>query len=152
VATYTITPDGGAEGNGCAVASRVRTFTYEFTENDFAFVQKKALKGLLEEVAIKEVQIGNDAYGQDYITYQDTWNSLWNEDELVAETDAIDLAVAYWNSYIAQLENLDLCAQRLPDANTIEIILEKIESLEARIPYMPIGGSYQRVLELGRLW
>ena len=28
--------------------------------------------------------------------YQDTLNSLWNENELVIEQDARDFAIAYW--------------------------------------------------------
>jgi len=108
MATYIITPVSGVKVNGCAEVTHIKTFYTAFGENDFAFVRKKALRGILEEVVIKELLIDRL---NSIVTYKDTWNGLWNEDELIPEADAIDLAITYYEWVIeTELRDLELCS------------------------------------------
>lgn len=153
MATYTIVPEGGAEAGGCAEAWLVLTFEYEFAENDTAFSREKAVNGILEEVVIEEVQIGQDRYGRDYITYKDTWHGIWNENELVAEQDAIDIAILYYVAQIAEWGRVEFCVES--DDIMFSDILEDLEDAIARLESItdistPVGGSYERTIRLGR--
>jgi len=154
MATYIIVPDGGADVDGCAEAYHVKTFDYEFGENDYAFVKRKAEGGYLEEVVIEEVQVGQDQYGHDFITYKDTWHSIWNENELVAEQDAIDVAIDYWETQIVRLEAVPLCEGDNEDL-LFSDVLERIEAMIERLQNItdikiPLGGYYQRTVSVGR--
>ena len=44
-----------------------------------------------------------------HVMYVDTWNGLWNEDELVSHQEAIDLATTYWNRQLALAERIKAC-------------------------------------------
>ena len=94
--TYEYIGSGSVKIKGCADTSRHVFITYQWSENSILFVKKKSMKGILEKIAIKRV-ILNVKNGSSVIPiYQDTLNSLWNENELVIEQDARDFAIAYW--------------------------------------------------------
>jgi hypothetical protein len=94
--TYEYIGSGSVKTKGCADTSRHVFITYNWSENSILFVKKKAMKGILEKIAIKRV-ILNVKNGFSVIPiYQDTLNSLWNENDLLIEQDARDFAIAYW--------------------------------------------------------
>jgi hypothetical protein len=94
--TYEYIGSGSIKTKGCADTSRHVFITYKWSENSILFVKKKSMNGILEKIAIKRV-ILNVKNGFSVIPiYQDTLNSLWNENELVIEQDARDFAIAYW--------------------------------------------------------
>lgn len=53
--------------------------------NDVLYIKLRAQQGVLERVCIKRI-VTNTNY-----LYIDTLNTLWNEDELISEEDALDL-------------------------------------------------------------
>ncbi len=67
-----------------------------FKPRDVAWIRKKAMIGLLRNVAIKSVKLIPESKYPDNILYKDTYNSLWNENDLIDETTAIAMATAYW--------------------------------------------------------
>ena len=154
MATYIIVPDGGVAVGGCVEAWHVLTFTYEFAENDAAFYKRKAENGILKEVVIKEVQIGQDQYNKDFIVYKDTWNAIWNENELIPEQEAINTAISYYETQITQLQLVEFCVRDNDDilfSDILQEMLNAIERLESITDIrIPVGGSYERIVRLGR--
>lgn len=71
-----------------------------FTVNSVVYLQYKAVKGILEKVAIKEVMSysGLKTGGQIVSIYKDTLNSLYNEEELCTYQEALDFVEAYQDS------------------------------------------------------
>lgn len=88
------TGSGVTKTSGCAMTSSLVYTPYKWSVNSILYIKHKANKGILERVAIKRV-ILNSAYNQIVPIYQDTLNSLWNEDDLLIEGQARDLAIAY---------------------------------------------------------
>jgi len=99
------TGSGGVTTGGCALTSRYVYITYKWGENSVLYVKHKAVKGILERVAIKRVILnsGPKTGNQVIPIYQDTLNSLWNEDDLLIEEHARDLALMYWEIREAQI-------------------------------------------------
>lgn len=98
--TYSYTATGGATFNGCAATEKITYINYRWGENSVLYVLAKAQKGILEQVAIKRVILnsGRKTFNQVIPIYQDTLNSLWNENDLILEADARTLAAAYWEA------------------------------------------------------
>ena len=96
---------GEVKTGGCALTSRVVYISYKWGENSILYVRHKAVKGILERVAIKRVILNSGPKTGNQIVpiYQDTLNSLWNEDDLLIEAHARDLALAYWELREAQI-------------------------------------------------
>ena len=100
------------EGSGrlCAsswVCYQVQKFYQtKFKERDVVYVRKKACRGILEAVAIKQVDFVNNLStgGQFVPLYIDTYNSYWNEDMIVNQQDAIYLAKEYYILQIASVQ------------------------------------------------
>jgi hypothetical protein len=96
----------------CFQASSAAYITYKWIPGDIVFFKPKAKKGILEKIVIKKVRIISkySLGGQKVFLYEDTYNSLYNEDELITEADAILLAEAYYQLMIAQaLEAKKFC-------------------------------------------
>ena len=57
-------------------------------------------KGIIERIAIKRVLLnsGPKTFNKIIPIYQDTLNSLYNENELILEADARALALQYWTN------------------------------------------------------
>lgn len=83
---------------GCAITKKITYINYKYGENSIVYLKYKAEKGIIERIAIKRVLLnsGPKTYNQIIPIYQDTLNSLYNEDELILEADAKALALAYW--------------------------------------------------------
>lgn len=57
-------------------------------------LDKATQEGLLEPVCIKTVRTICDSGAPALYLYQDTWNALWNESDLITKAEAIPLAQA----------------------------------------------------------
>ena len=80
---------------GCAKV-RVSFYAfYKFAEGSTVFFCPKARQGRLERITIKIVKL--IPQGATFkALYQDTYNALYNEDELCSEATAIELAAEYF--------------------------------------------------------
>jgi hypothetical protein len=103
--TLYYTGSGGATTGGCALTFRYVYIEYKWGENSVLYIKHKAVKGILERIAIKRVMLNSGPKTGNQIVpiYQDTLNSLWNEDDLIIESEARDLALAYWEAREAQI-------------------------------------------------
>lgn len=95
-------PAGGIKISGCAVKRGMKIFETIFSVGSRAWIKKKAKYGEIESIWIKKIYrtvSENYIYQkvQPAITYVDTFNRVWEEDELLWEEDAIDLAKLHWN-------------------------------------------------------
>ena len=75
---------------GCGLYRKKLNVYYKWAEGSILFSKQKAMKGRLEEIYIKTVLL-NRSYNQIIPIYKDSYNSLWNEEDLVEESDAISL-------------------------------------------------------------
>jgi hypothetical protein len=96
--SYSYVGGGVMSAFGCAEASRSIYIAYKWGEGSILFERAKAERGIYALVAIKRVIINNGVktYGQPVALYQDTLNTLWNEDELVTQDEAMSLANEYY--------------------------------------------------------
>jgi hypothetical protein len=103
--TLYYTAAGGAKTGGCALTSRYVYIPYKWGENSVLYIKHKAVKGILERIAVKRVILNSGPKTGNQIVpiYQDTLNSLWNESDLITESEARDLALAYWEAREAQI-------------------------------------------------
>jgi hypothetical protein len=86
---------------GCAVKRIDKNFLILYALGSKVYIKKKAKMGILEAVVLKKVnrtEPENYAYDgiQPVITYVDTFNRVWIEEELIQEAYAVDLAKIYW--------------------------------------------------------
>jgi len=82
---------GGTLGvGGCGAITRFVYISYRYPEGSTLYAVPKALKGVLEKVVIKRVNII-----QMVPLYVDTLNAFWNEDELTDEATAVAMATDY---------------------------------------------------------
>lgn len=88
---------GGAITSGCATTSYLVYNKYKWIVNSILYIKHKAAKGVLERIAIKRVILnrGPKTGGQLVPIYQDTLNSLWNEEDLILESEANELVQTY---------------------------------------------------------
>ena len=95
---YTAT--GGISLFGCARVKKSFYYTYKYGENSIVFLRYKAIRGVLEKIAIKKVilQSGYQTGGLIVPLYQDTLNGYFNEEELCTHQEAVDLAKAYYEN------------------------------------------------------
>ena len=79
---------------GCARVEKDIFVYYKWGERSVVYLKYKAVKGLLERVAIKKVHL-NYKLGRFTPVYQDNMNSLYNEEELISEYEARELVQDY---------------------------------------------------------
>lgn len=78
-----------------------------FSVGDQAWLAFKAQKGILESIVIKKIRIFPVLYrglGPSTVIYIDTFNALYNEDDLLSYQDAFTLATNYLNNLILEAE------------------------------------------------
>lgn len=92
--TYKYYGSGIIQTFGCARIEKDIYVLYKWGERSVVFLKPKALKGVLEKVAVKKVYL-NFKLGRYTPIYQDTLNSLYNEEELISEVEARSLAQEY---------------------------------------------------------
>jgi|GEM_PF-3364150 len=91
---------GGINLFGCARVKFSAYYIYKYGENSIVFLRYKAVRGVLEKVAIKKVilQSGFKTGGLIVPLYQDTLNAYYNEEELCTHQEGVDLAKAYYEN------------------------------------------------------
>jgi len=85
--SYTYIPNGQIDIKGCSENKRSIFVFYKWGERSVVYVKPKAIRGILERIAVKRV-IMNFKLGKYPPIYVDNLNSLYNEDELISETEA----------------------------------------------------------------
>ena len=91
---FTYAGSGTINLYGCGLYRKKINVYYKWAERSILFSKEKARKGRLEEVYIKTVLL-NRSYNQITPIYKDSYNSLWNEEDLVDANEAILLIQEY---------------------------------------------------------
>lgn len=105
------TGSGNGVGYCCGVSSVLSLVSYKYAEGSILFDCKKASKGCLYYVAIKSVRLisNSKTHGKIVPLYIDTFNELWNEDDLCTESEAREAAIEYLlaqrEAVLAQLQS-----------------------------------------------
>lgn len=102
---YHYLSSGTIKTGGCAKTGKKLYLTHKFSENSIVYLKFKAKKGVLERIAIKKVilRAGPKSYNTVVPLYQDTLNSLYNEEDLISELEARTIAVEYWENVLLQV-------------------------------------------------
>jgi hypothetical protein len=80
--------------SGCSRMEKNIYIFYKWGERSVVYIKPKAIKGILEKIAVKKVILNNK--NNKYIPiYQDSLNSLYNESELISELEARNYAQDY---------------------------------------------------------
>jgi len=101
---YSFEGSGRIRVVGCAGISGKRNFLVLFSARQRAWVKKKADLGMIESVVIKKINTLppedrlSDWGSQPEVTYTDTFNRVWLEDELTTQENAVDLARIWWEN------------------------------------------------------
>lgn len=96
------TGSGGFRFGVCSKYWKTINYPHQWSPGDILFSKQKAMIGQFEKVAIKEVRLIMNAstFGKMIFIYVDTFNSLWNENDLVQEYDALLIAKMYYEKQI----------------------------------------------------
>ena len=91
----------------CSKYWKTNNYPHKWSVGDILFSKQKAMVGQFEKIAIKEVRLimNNSTFGKMVFIYVDTFNSLWNEWDLVQEYDALIIAKMYYEKQIAITTN-----------------------------------------------
>lgn len=87
--------------SGCSRMERRISVLYKWGERSVVYIKPKAIRGILEKIAVKRVILNNKNNFYAPI-YQDSLNSLYNESELISELEAIN----YVEDYIEKRKNM----------------------------------------------
>lgn len=101
--SYTYTGSGGFSLPICTKYWKTNNYLHKWKVGEIVFTKFNAIKGILEKVAIKQVKLisKKNIFGQVYFLYIDTNNSIYEENELISEFDALTLAKDYYQKQIA---------------------------------------------------
>lgn len=91
---FSYTGSGTINLYGCGLYRKKINVYYKWAEHSILFSKEKAKKGKLEEIYIKTVLL-NRSYNQIIPIYKDSYNSLWNEEDLVDANEAVVLIQEY---------------------------------------------------------
>lgn len=100
MADFNYTGSGVIDLVGCGKSIKAKFFEIAFDIGDTAYLLEQANKGELEKIVIKKYFI---KYRN--VIYQDTFNSVYEERELVPHSTAVSIALAYYNNLAIKLEN-----------------------------------------------
>lgn len=86
---------------GFAAVGLENKYLVDYSVGDRVYVKRKAKMGVLESVVVKKInrvvsQRSSYRGAETAVSYVDTFNRVWIEDELVPDDEAIDLAKLYW--------------------------------------------------------
>ena len=103
---YTYVATGGFSIFGCSDYTLYHNRRTAFSIGSILFSKQKALKGTYEKVCIKKI-----LFPSKYINlYVDTFNALWNENELVSYNTAVALVKHFIDVRNAEIEeNVRMC-------------------------------------------
>ena len=98
------TGSGRFQIGACAKFWKTINYPHKWSPGDILFSKLKAQLGQFEKVAIKQVRLVMNAAtaGKMIFIYVDTFNSLWNEYDLVQEYDALLLAKMFYEQKIIE--------------------------------------------------
>lgn len=95
---------GGVRVGGCAVTTPTPFYIADFTIGTIVYLRAKAMKGVLEKIAIKEALQSdlNRRHSSRIMLYKDTNNFIYGVNELVTYDEAIALVEAYTAAFEAK--------------------------------------------------
>jgi len=105
---------GGLTIGGCSAFKVTFRHAIKFGIGSRVYIKAKAKKGKLESIVLKKV---NRVFPDsptcmgilNEVNYIDTFNRVWMIDELVWQTEAVDLATLYWEKYMVAAQALANC-------------------------------------------
>jgi hypothetical protein len=100
---------GGGIGLGGCGGRRVTLYRhFRFGPGDTVYLCYRAIRGVLERVTIKRINIVQNerTAGQIIPLYVDTYNSIYNEDDLCTEAQAIAKANYFYNKQLVEIDEL----------------------------------------------
>jgi len=89
---------------GCAGFSAAKNYLTLFRERERAWIKKKAIMGNVESVVVKKINtLSPDKFVSEWgsepeVTYTDTFNRVWLEEELTSKENAVDMARVWWEN------------------------------------------------------
>ena len=98
---FTYEASGGVEVFGCSGYELIYFRYYKYRVGSILFSKDKANIGIYEKIAIKDVRFPTPFVN----LYVDTFNGLWNEDELIPYETAQPLVKQYIEKRNADAEN-----------------------------------------------
>lgn len=110
---YSRSTSGGVKISGCWPIVVSHIYTTQYGVSDIVYNVRKARKGVLEKIVIKEiVPVKMSLTGGQFLAmYRDTLNGLWNERDLVSSATAVALAEDY---YVDLLEKITIFEAKAP--------------------------------------
>ena len=105
--SFSYTGSGSLKISTCSKYWKTINYPHKWSPGDILFSKQKALMGIFEKVAIKQVKLimNSTTAGKMIFIYVDTFNSLWNENDLVQEYDALLIAKMYYERKISETNN-----------------------------------------------
>jgi hypothetical protein len=110
---YTYSGSGTVRIGGCSPFEVVINYPILFSLGSVVYSRPKALKGVLERIAIKDVRVFTHGilnrsqlarYGYFTPLYIDTLNGYHNQEDLCGYTEAVELATRYLDRIAAAME------------------------------------------------
>lgn len=101
---YSHDGSGRAKVVGCAGFSATKNYLTLFAPRQRAWIKRKADLGIVESVVIKKVNtlspesMVSEWGSEPEVTYTDTFNRVWLEDELTTHENAVDMARVWWEN------------------------------------------------------
>lgn len=101
---YVFTASGSVRVGGCAGYAEAHYYRYAYAVGSIVYFRQKAAKGVFERVVVKEVRFPKNydptrtrlgRHGNLSPLYVDTFNGLFNEEDLISYDDAAELVAAY---------------------------------------------------------
>lgn len=108
---YAVAASGGVKVSGCPLVDELFLFVTPFGPGDTAYRVDKARFGILEKVVIRYIKAVSSLHlgPPNAVLYQDTFNALWDEDDLVTYEAAVALADAYLSKAAALIRAANKC-------------------------------------------
>jgi hypothetical protein len=102
---FTYTASGSLRFAGCTSSAACTFLLVKFKEGSFVYLCEKAQKGILERLAIRRVKC-TEIKGQIIALYFDTFNAVYNEEELCTHSEAVAKAKEFHLSQISGVQKL----------------------------------------------
>jgi hypothetical protein len=89
---YCFQVKGSIGTTGCTSICKAKYILYKFLEGSVVYICEEAQKGILETITIKKVLLNGPRHK---VIYVDTYNAIWEENELCDEAVAVAAAEDY---------------------------------------------------------
>jgi hypothetical protein len=89
-----------------------RLLSVLFVEGDRAWLKYEALRGRVRSVWIKKLKVvsGLSTLGKPVVIYYDNLNAVFNEEDLITNSDAVNIALAYHQKRLLDAQKALECA------------------------------------------